>query len=605
MKRSWVSIFIVAVVLGLLTLFLGLQYRWLTEVSRAERERMQKRVETDTGRFAEDFNREMQAAYYNFQTESRIWKNSEWDEFNQRYDFWKERTAYPELIREIYFVSKSADTRPLRYDPAKRGFDPADTNAALDEVRVRLLSDENMRAVDDDSFSLVLPVYDTERHIEHIVLRGPERDIKRDVSPVFKRPEKFGWVVIQLDPAVIKERILPELAGKYFPDSYTIGVADSSGRPVFATGETTAADASAPMFDMSPDNMMFFSRSDAMPKMIRERRDGVVIDQRIESHSFTRTEKDGTSGGTLQLELKQADGKSKPRATVTATAAQTGRDPWMLSVQHTAGSIDAFVASERNRDLAIGLGIYALLVAGILAIVISALRSKRFAQRQIDFLSSVSHEFRTPLAVIYSAGENLADGVAKDTSQVSRYGELIKGEGRKLSGKVEQILEFAGASSGKQKYKLSAADVCEVVRDAIAECRSLTESGGFEIETEFGPGLPHLAVDRAALSSAIQNLIANSVKYANGSKWIRISALNGGNAIRISVEDRGIGIRRDDMRRIFDPFYRAKEVVDAQISGNGLGLNLVKKIAEAHGGRVMVESKPGTGSKFTIELPQR
>jgi two-component system phosphate regulon sensor histidine kinase PhoR len=95
------------------------------------------------------------------------------------------------------------------------------------------------------------------------------------------------------------------------------------------------------------------------------------------------------------------------------------------------------------------------------------------------------------------------------------------------------------------------------------------------------------------------------VKYANGSKWIRILALNGGNAIRISVEDRGIGIRRDDMRRIFDPFYRAKEVVDAQISGNGLGLNLVKKIAEAHGGRVMVESKPGTGSKFTIELPQR
>src|SRR5688572_31632838 len=123
MKRSWISALVIGSVLGLLTLFVALQYRWLTEVSAAERERMQKRVETDAARLAEDFNREMQAAYYNFQTDAGVWKNADWGEFNQRYDFWKERTAYPELIRAIYFLPKEPDGKPLRYDPASRGFD--------------------------------------------------------------------------------------------------------------------------------------------------------------------------------------------------------------------------------------------------------------------------------------------------------------------------------------------------------------------------------------------------------------------------------------------------------------------------------------------------
>jgi signal transduction histidine kinase len=348
---------------------------------------------------------------------------------------------------------------------------------------------------------------------------------------------------------------------------------------------------------------MFFTSRDALPRVMREHKNGLVIDQhRVESHTFTRTDENGKTG-TFQLELKQADGQNPPRRTVMAGTSRAGNAPWTLSVQHAAGSIDAFVTGERNKSFAVGLGIYVLLVGGILAIVLSAMRAKRFAQRQVDFVSSVSHEFRTPLAVIYSAGENLADGVAKEDAQVSLYGELIKGEGKKLSGMVEQILEFAGANSGERKYNLTPTDVTKVVNDAVEECRPLIESGGFEIETELQNVLPDVFADGTALSSAVQNLIANSVKYSNRSKWIRISAVNGDGLVKISVEDRGIGIRSDDLRRVFDPFYRAKEVVDAQISGNGLGLNLVKRITEAHGGRVTVESKPGSGSKFTIELP--
>src|SRR5215203_2120310 len=128
MKRSWISALVIGSVLLLLTLFLGLQYKWLSEVSEAERERMQKRVEADASRFGEDFDREMQAAYYNFQTGAAVWKRSDWDEFNARYDFWKQRTSYPELIREIYFVQKQPEAEPLRYDPVKRVFESTAMN---------------------------------------------------------------------------------------------------------------------------------------------------------------------------------------------------------------------------------------------------------------------------------------------------------------------------------------------------------------------------------------------------------------------------------------------------------------------------------------------
>lgn len=277
---------------------------------------------------------------------------------------------------------------------------------------------------------------------------------------------------------------------------------------------------------------------------------------------------------------------------------------WTLNVQHTAGSLEQFIANTRRKNLGVSFGILSLLAVSVVLIFLSAQRATRFAQKQVDFVSAVSHEFRTPLAVIRSAGENLSDGVVRDENQVSKYGALIKREGVKLSAMVEQILEFAGASLGKRKYDLRETEIEKIIENALAECEPLIKEKGFTVEKEIAGNLPPFAADEKALSQTIQNLVVNSVKYSNGNSWLKISATNGGGRIKIVVEDKGIGIAPKDLKHIFEPFYRSKTVVDEQIHGSGLGLSLVKQTVAAHGGRIAVESEIGKGSRFTIELPQ-
>lgn len=608
MKRSWTTILLIAGLVTLLVLIGGLQYRWLNQISVSDGEKAHRRVQEQADRFAMDFNREIQNSYFNFQTDAATWKAKDWTAFNERFDFWKEKTTYPGLITDFYFFETKPDAMPVRFDRDSRAFVPAELPSELAEIRTRYADNKNFKPVDGSSYSLILPIHDApeklelERKVEKVMIRtgAPARS-----GPAFM-PPKYGFLVIRLDPATIKEKILPDLTAKYFGDGdFKAAVVDNDGQPVFQAISGSEADASAPLFDLSPDNFIFYANKDLMNSIGGDKKQGVVVNSRIESHTFNRVQAGGDGKGTVKIEVKR---DAMPRTsifTATTDGAGGGDNPWTLQVQHSSGSLDAFVSSTLRRNLGIGFGLLFLLAAAVAAIIVSAQRAKRLAQRQVDFVSSVSHEFRTPLAVIYSAGENLADGVAKEDGQVSRYGNLIKGEGKKLTEMVEQILDFAGANSGRKKYNFTETQIADVVREAIAECEPLIDQKSIAVESKISTVLPTITADRAAVCQAIQNLITNSVKYSNGEKWLCVTAENGGGTVKISVEDRGIGISKSDLRQIFEPFYRSKEVVDAQIHGNGLGLSLVKQIAEAHGGRVTASSEPGNGSIFTIELPQK
>ena len=597
MKRSWTTILLVTGLIVLIVLLGGLQYRWMTKIADSESEKAHKQVQETTERFAADFNREIQNAYFNFQTESGSWKNRDWAPFNERYEFWHSKANYPELITDFYYFDAKGDAAPLRYDVSQRAFEPVEVTPELASLRSRFGEERNFRPVLDDIYTLVLPVRDTSRKVEQLIIkRAPGVEL-----PKLGMPETTGYLAIRLDEGIIKGQIIPDLTAKYFSDGdYRVGVNGKGGKAIFAAVTPDAADANAKLFDLSPDNVIFYSNKDLMSSITPRHEGTVMLNSRVESHTFSSVDTGEKGAKTYKIEVR---GDGKPRTQVFTSTSDTGSEsPWILSVQHSSGSLDGYLASTLRRNLAIGFGLLFLLAAAVLAIILSAQRAKKVAQRQIDFVSSVSHEFRTPLAVIYSAGENLADGVAKENGQVSRYGELIKGEGRKLSGMVEQILDFEGARSGRKKYSFGDASVDEIVNDAIAECRPLIDDKHISLETAVAAALPRINADKKALSQAIQNLIVNSVKYGNGSAWLRVSADNGGGTVEISVEDRGIGISKTDLRQIFEPFFRSREVVDAQIHGNGLGLSLVKQTVEAHGGSVSAQSEVGKGSKFTIEL---
>jgi signal transduction histidine kinase len=172
---------------------------------------------------------------------------------------------------------------------------------------------------------------------------------------------------------------------------------------------------------------------------------------------------------------------------------------------------------------------------------------------------------------------------------------------------VEQVLEFAGTYSGRRTYRSEPIDVARLIDEALDLSSAELRRAEFSVVRDFGPGLPVVRGDAAALRRAVQNLVGNSLKYGAEGRWVgvRVAAVSeaGRPEVRITVEDHGRGIPAAELARVFEPFFRGREAVAAQTRGFGLGLSLVKRVAEAHGGRVSVDSAPGRGAAFAIHLP--
>ena len=142
-----------------------------------------------------------------------------------------------------------------------------------------------------------------------------------------------------------------------------------------------------------------------------------------------------------------------------------------------------------------------------------------------------------------------------------------------------------------------------ILHEIVDSSRALIDAARIQVEYDIADRLPPALGEEAALRRVFQNLIANAIKYGGAGRWIGVRASHAGREVLVTIADRGIGIAPADQGRIFEPFYRAPEVVAAQIQGAGLGLSLVKRTVHAHGGRISVRSAPGSGSEFTVVLP--
>jgi signal transduction histidine kinase len=230
-------------------------------------------------------------------------------------------------------------------------------------------------------------------------------------------------------------------------------------------------------------------------------------------------------------------------------------------------------------------------------------REIRLAEMRSNFVSAVSHELKTPLAAIRMFAETLRMGRPAEPEAKNEYLDTIVNESERLTRLLNNVLDFSKIEEGRKSYRREPHDLAEIVQSAIRAMGYPAEQQHFKLHVHTEDGIPPVSVDRDAIEQAILNLLANAMKYSGESRDIDLRLKSADGQATIEVEDRGVGIEVDEQMRIFERFYRIPSSGNQRIPGTGLGLTLVRHIAEGHGGVVTVESTVGGGSLFAIHLP--
>ena len=282
---------------------------------------------------------------------------------------------------------------------------------------------------------------------------------------------------------------------------------------------------------------------------------------------------------------------------------ETHREIWRLQAGFGNQSVEAIVAASTRPQKAL-LAILALtLGCGVFFVARAAAREVRVAELKSNFVSSVSHDLKTPLALIQLFAETLELGRVKSTERAAEYYRIINSEARKLTRLIDNILDFSKMEAGLRPYRVGRQDLAEITRRVVAALQSQFTQNQFEVRFEEQGPVPEVLVDGDAVTQAIENLLTNAMKYSGASRDIAVRVGVEGRFACVSVADRGIGIPRRHQRRIFRKFYRIETDAVTGPQGCGLGLAIVDHTMRGHGGHVRVESEPGRGSTFTLCFP--
>ncbi len=252
--------------------------------------------------------------------------------------------------------------------------------------------------------------------------------------------------------------------------------------------------------------------------------------------------------------------------------------------------------------VSIGSALVVILV-GLAVLLMGLYRERRANELKSEFISNVSHELKTPLSIISMFGEMLALGRTKSAEQATEYAEIIWRESMRLARLIDNVLDFAKIERGVDAYEFAMGDLGEVVSRAVELSLRRVHAAGMEISIEEIADIPELSIDANALTLAVLNLIDNAVKYAADGKRIEVRLCRGERGIELKIRDFGPGIDSEEQGRIFERFYRARAVRLKPIRGSGIGLALVRHIAEAHGGDIEVDSSVKTGAAFRLWIP--
>ena len=571
-QREFVSWAVMGSLVLLCTILAALQYLWTGEVSRAERDRLLGTLKASLNRLAVDFNGEIETATLGLLPPPGRETPVTEDDYISQHSEWRRTGRHDQLFARIAVATPVLGELRLRLlDPQQEKFEtipwPAEWKMLEQRLLNRAIGRTPLGRPDAVGFTgLDFKVIDVPRFFRADLQPGRPR-----FGPDAEDRRETNWLLFELNEAYVRSNLLPELVQRHL-------------------GNNGIVDYQVEVISRSDEKQLIFTNSRDQVAQISGKADASVG---LFELSYERL---------LRRNFGGRRGKGGPkRQTLAQTDPQQGR--WELLVQHHAGSVDALVQQSRMRNLAVAGGILLLMLAAVAALMRFTKRAQQLAELQLDFVAGVSHELRTPITVIRTAAYNLKGKVAANPAQVERYGGLIQNESEKLTAIVEDILRFASARAGKVIQERESLSVENVIEQSVEASKTAIGSQ-CTLEQTIEPGLPRVMGDSAALRHVVQNLLSNASKYGtHESDWIGVSAAHKSGAIEIRVSDRGAGIPQEEQGYIFDPFYRGRKAVQDQIHGTGLGLSLVKKIVEAHGGTISVHSEPNKGTEFLVRLP--
>ncbi len=536
------------------------QYRWTGEISRTEQARLKNSLATSVRNFDQEFSYDFQQLCASLELDPETKPSDLEAHASRQLAGWQRTGAHAPLVSGLWIWKGSPTPEAIeslsRNDPE---FRPALWPSELESLRGPIhhqLQQAELVSSDREALYYAWTFYSDGPALVRPIFRivPGERRSGQAVSPI-------GMLIVKLNSEYLASHYLPDLVDRQF---------GAAGQRSFVVAVRTS---------QPPYRTVYISDT-----------------------NFSLAA--GSSDATVNLfDLVGEESRRRGHAPLQSSAPG---EQWQLIAQHPSGSLEEAVASWRRRNLAISLGLLVVLAASMALIFTSARRSRALARMQMEFVAGVSHELCTPLAVINTAADNLADGVVENAVQMQEYGSLIRGQGRRLERLVDEVLLFTAGRFGLSGYRLERVEVAEIIAQGLATSESNLREAGFEWTKSIEDNLPPIVADASAVITCIENVVSNAIKYSNSNKWLAIRATAASSEskmeVRISVADKGIGIAPEDLPHIFEPFYRVPSVRDHQIRGVGLGLYLVKRMMEEMGGRVSVTSELGRGTTVVLHF---
>jgi len=253
-----------------------------------------------------------------------------------------------------------------------------------------------------------------------------------------------------------------------------------------------------------------------------------------------------------------------------------------------------------NRTLAVAGMATAVFVLGLVLTARAVQARARLAELRSDFVSTVTHELKTPIAAIRAAGDTMARGRVTSPDALRDYSQLVVHESKRLTRLVDNLLAYARITDVTEVYTFSALDPSALLEDVVSGFRTTLQDAGFEVTIDVPPETPAIRGDRTACLLLFDNLVDNAIRYSPAEKRLRVRARAAGQSVVVAITDRGMGIPADELAQVTRRFFRGRS---AGSGGSGLGLAIASRIAEDHHGSLEIESAVGAGTTVTVTLP--